>query len=320
MTFKPEQAHGDFAKGAGFIVREIPSELLDPAKHIVSAFTLYGSPTTDDGSDPYLLKIFQRSPPEFYETIRQKIIQPFVSQWLTAILEWDFVTEAHGQNLLVELDSDNNLTGILWHRDLDGFEVNNRLRQLRGLPFSKQDFPLTPKMILNSIYYSFNLFLSQMELSIAEWKKKYAVESAPVESLEFMFYSELMKQAVEIAQSRYGFQFTEVTTLKNKNRDHIRNQFSLYSSYLVSELAKMFALDEFIKLNSSLPNEESDILGGTGIDFHGLYCLGFRFDEAIKRLETQLNDGSRNQYQESLLQDRIEKMKRATDDEGLVRY
>lgn len=314
MTFKPEGAQGDFSKGAGFVVREIPQALLDNGIHIVPALALFGSPTTDGGTEPYLLKAYKnRDAAELYQIITKKIIQPFVTQWLTASLDWDFVTESHGQNLLVELDKNGLPTGSFWYRDLDGFEFNNAQRKLRGLPSVDQELRLSAKEIKSSIYSKFNLFLSQMELFIKQhWP------NAKNQSLELTLYNELMKQIRNIAQEKYGFLFDDKYEFQLNRRDRIEIAFDWYGK-IVAEFAKLSSFMEFLKTRCSLTNEEQKIAKEHSVDFHTLYSFGFRFEEAIKALQDQLTQNNENQCHQSALNMLIVNMKKATADKGAIK-
>lgn len=310
MTFKPENAQGDFANGAGFIVREVPSELFDPSKHIVSAFTLYGSPTSHDGPEPYLLKTLKKSPRELVETIQQKIIQPFVKQLLTAILEWNFVPEAHGQNLLLELDSLGNPTGIFWHRDLDGFEFSSDHRKLSGLPLSSHNFNLKSNHIHSSIYGSFNLLLSQMTISIQEWEQTLGVRAISERTLESLLYRELFKQLLETIQKRYGIK-RENNFPESIERTEIEHFFKLYAD-IFAKFMDIFSLDQFVTLNNYPTEDPNTLINGKELDFWALYDLGFRFDKAINMLQEKL-DGDCTPQQRSLWGKWITNMRKRPD-------
>lgn len=255
-----------FLSGAGLIVREIPSQLLNGSKFIVPALALYGHPTAKNKTKlPYLLQAFKnKNSDELHNTISEKIIRPFVAQWLDAVLRWGFTTESHGQNLLVELDDTLRPNGIFWHRDLDGFTMLDSHSTVVNLPVTQVSLRVTSTIIYVSIYLKFNIFLYQLETSVKKWQAEHLLTRGQQnEKLESVLYRELITQLADIVYKEFG-----LTLAKNHlndyesagSREEISTLFFQYSR-VVGEIAKLFSLEKHViaSLLSSLKNQNNDI-------------------------------------------------------------
>jgi hypothetical protein len=110
--------HPDSERGEnwGYLVRE-----LDPYPHVegkwnlVPGFALYGRDFFDANVAPLLFDLMGTSArPEF---VLEKIMLPIIRHWVEAFLEFGFILEPHGQNVLLEAGTDGEVRRIV-HRDL----------------------------------------------------------------------------------------------------------------------------------------------------------------------------------------------------------
>jgi len=119
------------AEMSGFIVRVLPSAILNSQCSLVPLFALTG------GTQP-LLPAFLANGSESALDFAQRILcSSFAELWLTLTLRAGLLLEAHGQNLLLEASPDLDPTGVFFYRDFEGFYVDWRLRS------SMRDFDTT---------------------------------------------------------------------------------------------------------------------------------------------------------------------------------
>lgn len=115
----------------GYIVREIPDEVLLNKSHLISLVS-YVSSSTQGESSLFQTHLSRLSPKEeflFLSALVRSIIQGYL------YLYWDsgVTVEAHQQNTLLELDTEMNLTGKVFFRDLEGARIDiyrNRISEI----------------------------------------------------------------------------------------------------------------------------------------------------------------------------------------------
>lgn len=118
----------------GVIVRFFPPELVEGEERDVSFFSLYATPT--DGSKPLLLQLAEAEGMRGQDYFREKILIPFLEQWLDLAIQGIFM-EPHGQNLKLARDSKTNKIKFYRHVDFGGFSVDIGRRKRLGLPVPK---------------------------------------------------------------------------------------------------------------------------------------------------------------------------------------
>lgn len=121
----------------GMIIREIPPDLASGKTHFIPLFSLYSERA---GSAPLLAEMINRSQQDPNKFIQEKIIRPFVKQWLELNIKLGISMEPHAQNVLIGIDSNGIPNGTFMHRDFGGFNVNldkqknSKLNIPRALP------------------------------------------------------------------------------------------------------------------------------------------------------------------------------------------
>lgn len=129
-------------KGAGMIHRVIPECLMsqDPHKYVIPLFALFGAdnrPLLD-----LLIKQSKKSPTEF---VREYFLRPLAAQLIDLIYFQHTSIEAHGQNLLLSIDTSqtDNLKISFIYRDMGGVNCD----------FNNKDQAALPKCVQKSEYY-----------------------------------------------------------------------------------------------------------------------------------------------------------------------
>ncbi len=114
----------------GYLVRDMepfPSVIGD--RKLVPGFSLYGKDVHDPAIPLLLYTLIGDEHP--VEWVLQRIMLPIVSHWVSCYRIFGFMLEPHGQNVLLELDTDNQVKRIV-HRDLS-VGIDMRIRQDCGL-------------------------------------------------------------------------------------------------------------------------------------------------------------------------------------------
>jgi len=115
----------------GMIIRAIPEEVTRGDVEYVPLFSLYAQP--GNGGPPLLAKMINASGLSADKFVTTRIIRPFVKQWLALSVGRGIVSEAHAQNVLIEL-KDGRPTGKFVHRDFGGFNIDLAYREKSKLP------------------------------------------------------------------------------------------------------------------------------------------------------------------------------------------
>jgi hypothetical protein len=120
--------------GWGFIVRELtPRPILPDSqkRRLIPCFSLYGRDSNHPDEPPLLVQMIQRSGEDPKSYVLKHIMFPIIECFLTAFREKGILMESHGQNTLLEVDEDFNITRIV-HRDFDE-EIDANVRREKGL-------------------------------------------------------------------------------------------------------------------------------------------------------------------------------------------
>lgn len=301
FSLVPRKSLGtNFDRGAGMVVREIPNQIMSGELHVITAFALYGDPISNLDI-PYLLKAFKgKSRSQLDELIREKLIKPFVADWLKAIIDWGLVTESHGQNLLVELDKQGLPNGRFWYRDIDGFDLEFMSRQFRNLGVDNAIKSASVNDMQNSLMTKFNIFISQLQLAIDFWEKHSLILKSDIHiPYKTVLRNELTSQLADIAYFKYRLVLKEKLPQAQTDKEW----YSFFIS-AVLQLQEMTALDSAAEI-SEWTNIHEEALAKEKVRIISLVIFGFSFAEAIEFLQS-LAKG--NEVQEKIKAARIKNM------------
>jgi hypothetical protein len=174
----------------GMLLRAIPPQVLSGERLLIPAYALSATPA--DGTPPLLRMLAERHRMRLGEFVYHAIVVPFARQWTALAIDAGIVFEAHGQNLLLELDASLTPTGRLVHRDLEDLSVDLEHRRRHGL-YVPDDLPLTAGHDAARIYqqrrhrwwlrHSLAVFfeggvLQPIERAIAGWLRSGAIDRA----------------------------------------------------------------------------------------------------------------------------------------------
>lgn len=173
----------------GMLLRTIPAPVMAGERILLPVYALIAEPQSDG---PSLLRVLaEHHRMSLGEFVYHAIIAPFARQWATLAIDAGIVFEAHGQNLLLELNANLTPTGRLVHRDLEDLSVDLDYRRLCGL-FVPENLPALAGHSLARIYqqrrhrwwlrHSLPVFfeggvLQPIERTIAGWLRSGAIDS-----------------------------------------------------------------------------------------------------------------------------------------------
>ena len=109
-----------FERG-GQILREIPYEGFKNKNKLIPFFSLY---SREQGETTLLKEMIKRSGEHPLDFVNKKILKPFAQAWVDWAIDGKLVMEAHGQNVLIQLNKEGDPTGTFYHRDLGGFSAS----------------------------------------------------------------------------------------------------------------------------------------------------------------------------------------------------
>lgn len=112
----------DMERGA-FIIREIPSELLNNNIHLMPLFSLY-TPQESGSEVTPIQKMIQKTEMDPLGFVNKYILTPFAKLWLNLVIEHGIAIEAHGQNVLLALDKNGIPDMNFYFRDHGGFNID----------------------------------------------------------------------------------------------------------------------------------------------------------------------------------------------------
>jgi hypothetical protein len=165
----------------GMIIREIPADLAAGKADFIPLFSLYA----DRGDAPPLLaEMIQKSGMDAKTFVDQKIISPFIKQWMEMVLIHGISMEPHAQNVLIGLDANGMPNGKFMHRDFGGFNLDlesfaklNTLlpKALPSITSVAEDYH--QKFSKSSVNESLEVFFEQgfvynLDQKLPEWVKK----------------------------------------------------------------------------------------------------------------------------------------------------
>ena len=136
VTYKNLGSGSKRGENWGYLVRDLePFPTPDEARPLVPGFSLYGRDFFKPEENLLIFDLIGERDPRTY--VLEQIMFPIIRHWVDAFLGFGFLLEPHGQNVLLEIGSDGNVTRIV-HRDLNlGIDCRRR-RELR-LPVDRSN-------------------------------------------------------------------------------------------------------------------------------------------------------------------------------------
>ncbi len=140
----------------GMIVREMtPRPIIKEKRILFPLFSLYSKDLKHEQDEPLFIQLItrnRRDPPDFF---LNDIIRPLFQNMSYFICEYGILLEPHGQNVLVEMDYNLNITRLI-HRDFQSIYIDKEIRNQKNLPvpFKKHLMGVEcPKEISYSLVY-----------------------------------------------------------------------------------------------------------------------------------------------------------------------
>ncbi len=104
----------------GQIIRPIPPEIMKGETTVIPMFSL----TTLDSGTTLLEKMIKASGQEPRTFVLNSILRPFVRGWTEWAIQGALTMEAHGQNVLLEINRAGQPTGSFYQRDMGGMNLD----------------------------------------------------------------------------------------------------------------------------------------------------------------------------------------------------
>lgn len=124
LAFTPRQA-----PHTGAIVRAIPEAIKTGRVRLAPLFSLLGG---SGDYAPLLLTILERTGMPPLQFVHDVLCKPFAQLWLELSMNFGWLLEAHGQDLLLELSPELIFQGRFYYRDFEGLQVDWELRRRLG--------------------------------------------------------------------------------------------------------------------------------------------------------------------------------------------
>ena len=193
----------------GMIIREIPQDIASGQSRFLPLFSLYAA---KGSQKPLLVDMINASGENPRNFIEDRIIAPFIKQWLEMVLVHGISMEPHAQNVLIGLNAQGLPNGQFLHRDFGGFNMD--LENFSKLGTVKpKNWPITTDLaedyhqahVASSIRHSltsyfYHGFVYNLDEKVSKWiakgwikkdidiqSKKYSFSSAMIQSLSAEF-------------------------------------------------------------------------------------------------------------------------------------
>lgn len=172
----------NFERG-GMIIREIPENIKSGKDNFVPLFSLYAQ-CKSCRKNPLLMDMINKSDmgPEAF--VRNKIISPFLDQWIELAKKEGISMEPHAQNVLIGIGDSGELNGQFLHRDFGGFNIDLDFRKKEKLTIPK-NLPVIKSRVIdyhqkfhvNSVESSLHIyfvsgFAYNLDKSLSQWAEK----------------------------------------------------------------------------------------------------------------------------------------------------
>lgn len=118
----PDSSRGE---NWGYLVRDMrPFPFVEDKRYLVPGFALYGKDFFVPDKTPLLFDLIDSSDPQVF--ILENIMLPIIRHWVACFLNFGYLIEPHGQNILLEVDTSGTTKRIV-HRDLSvGIDMRRR--------------------------------------------------------------------------------------------------------------------------------------------------------------------------------------------------
>ena len=134
VSHKNLELRGLLSDSPYFLVREMqPFPHVLKQKTLLPGFALYGRNFFDPEKPPLLYELIGSNDPVTF--VVENIMLPIVGHWIDCFLNFGYMLEPHGQNVLFELDSSGGIERIV-HRDLS---VGIDMRRRRQIGLSQEN-------------------------------------------------------------------------------------------------------------------------------------------------------------------------------------
>lgn len=185
----------------GMILRSIPKEIQQGELRLIPLFALY---TKGKQKESPIIEMIRKSGMRSDLFIIEKIIRPFVKQWVDLAVNQGIAIEAHAQNVLMEVDASGIITGKFIYRDFGGFNIDLNFRRSHNLSVPQ---------------------LPVFESEIKDYHQEHH-QTAIVQSLERFFEGGFLFGLGKELEYE-GFSYLEYSGLKNILRDQLKNVLKL---------------------------------------------------------------------------------------------
>ncbi len=121
-NLQPDSPRGE---NWGYLIRDMkPFPIVEDERNLIPGFSLYGKDFFDPGETPLLFDLIGDKDPQ--EFILENIMFPIIRHWVECFLNFGYLLEPHGQNVLFEIGKDREIERII-HRDLAlGIDIRRR--------------------------------------------------------------------------------------------------------------------------------------------------------------------------------------------------
>jgi hypothetical protein len=127
-NLQPDSSRGE---NWGYLVRDMkPFPIVENDRSLIPGFSLYGKDFFDPGQTPLLLDLIGDRDPQAF--VLEHIMFPIIRHWVQCFLNFGYLLEPHGQNVLLEIGRDGGIERIV-HRDL-ALGIDMRRRRELHLP------------------------------------------------------------------------------------------------------------------------------------------------------------------------------------------
>lgn len=120
-------------EGEGFLFRKLDLEHQKRSKRLVPYYAFFSRKENDNEVTSYFQKNLVLTNQSPVDWILNTILIPIVTEALQLYWQEGITIEMHQQNILIELNPDDSLTGQFYFRDIDGCRLDCDLRQHKNL-------------------------------------------------------------------------------------------------------------------------------------------------------------------------------------------
>jgi len=134
VTYKKLRPETERGENWGYLVRELtPFPSVQEERPLVPGFSLFGRDFFEPEKPPLLFELTGDGDPQAY--ILKQIMFPIIRHWVGCFLNFGLLLEPHGQNILLEIGSDGEVSRIVY-RDLN-LGIDNRRRRDIHIPVNR---------------------------------------------------------------------------------------------------------------------------------------------------------------------------------------